>query len=437
MECDAQDEHALLWDIFRYLSENLSGEMLSDTADNERKALLERLSCVFPDLPSTYLDMNGKSHCDEDYIVTDVSENKKDRNVGLKIRDEKYSNVFEYSSNPILKHASPENTCTQMNISYRELCTKAMKFGPLLRRERLFFLDQFRRCWAGLVEHTLLLYTGERDTKPVFSLNVQGFSARRATNILTKDQKKKDLCFEVVCPGQKTYHFIARTVKDMDQWVAAICEASEHEPCLNQRKPHQTLRKLPSLPREDVELYDDVTVFRDSGEEIYHDISDMQPSELLEDKKSPLVGNHLTELQVSGQKKGNDLSEEEYKEIIYDDVNSLFAFKDFGNSVDLNKPQQQNTVSQREIIEKIHENSEDNLEMYDDIGTESTSFKKANSSTQKTNIGLIDKNFGEQIKASIFKMKNSSGLSKVKITTASKTDSSEELYEAIENPVLQ
>jgi len=94
---------------------------------------------------------------------------------------------------------------TNLSLPFTELKTVTIKCGPLWRKEKFIFLEQWRRCWAGIYGHVVLLYNSERDTKPGSSFDIQGFEARPLTVINHKDPKKKDSAFEIVCPGKKTY----------------------------------------------------------------------------------------------------------------------------------------------------------------------------------------------------------------------------------------
>jgi hypothetical protein len=182
---------------------------------------------------------------------------------------------------------------TNLSLPFSELKTVTVKCGPLWRKEKFIFLEQWRRCWAGIYGHVVLLYNSERDAKPNSSFDIKGFEARPLTVISHKDPKKKDSAFEIVCPGKKTYQFIARTAKDMNQWVTAIGLAStQPTPTIPLRMPDKTAhekRRLPSIPDSDSETYDDVDSTIKSNndrqqnyepvqsdeEEIYHDISDV------------------------------------------------------------------------------------------------------------------------------------------------------------------
>lgn len=101
-------------------------------------------------------------------------------------------------------NSTPEEY-TNLSLPFSELKIVTVKCGPLWRKEKFIFLEQWRRCWAGIYGHVVLLYNSERDAKPSSSFDIQGFEARPLTVISHKDPKKKDSAFEIVCPGKKTY----------------------------------------------------------------------------------------------------------------------------------------------------------------------------------------------------------------------------------------
>lgn len=92
----------------------------------------------------------------------------------------------------------------KFTLPFSALQKTALKCGPLQQREKGLFSHHWRKYWTGLYEHFLLMYSSERDMKPCTSVNIQGFVARSAPNF-NKDQKTKDLTFEIVCPGKRDY----------------------------------------------------------------------------------------------------------------------------------------------------------------------------------------------------------------------------------------
>lgn len=92
----------------------------------------------------------------------------------------------------------------KVNLPFKTLQNITVKCGPLWRKEKVVFLDQWRKSWTGLYGHFLLMYYTQRDVRPYDHVNVQGFVARPAPNC-NKDLKRKDATFEIVCPGKRDY----------------------------------------------------------------------------------------------------------------------------------------------------------------------------------------------------------------------------------------
>jgi hypothetical protein len=96
----------------------------------------------------------------------------------------------------------------KVNLPFNKLRTTTIKCGPLWRREKIAFLDQWRKYWTGLYDHFLLMYSSENDAKPCVCVNVQGFVARPAPNCIKDVKKKKEATFEIVCPGKRDYQVL-------------------------------------------------------------------------------------------------------------------------------------------------------------------------------------------------------------------------------------
>lgn len=111
------------------------------------------------------------------------------------------------------------------NLSAVQIRSKCYKCGPLYRREgKKLFLSESRACWIALVGSYLLIYRSERHNRPYAIYPTRGYMARPAPNMIPRDRRKSESAFEMYSPGNETLQFIARTPKDMDQWIAKICE---------------------------------------------------------------------------------------------------------------------------------------------------------------------------------------------------------------------
>lgn len=113
------------------------------------------------------------------------------------------------------------------NLSVTQAKSKCHKCGPLHRKEgkKLFLSESsYRACWIALVGSHLLIYRNEKTNRPYAIYPVRCYMARPAPNLIPRDRQKSESAFEIYSPGSETLQFIARTPKDMDQWIAKICE---------------------------------------------------------------------------------------------------------------------------------------------------------------------------------------------------------------------
>ncbi|CAH0394100.1 unnamed protein product [Bemisia tabaci] len=103
----------------------------------------------------------------------------------------------------------------------------AIKHGVLARKERVLkAFEKVRKYWVGVLGHSLYIYTSEKDLRPTTVIDILGYSARPVS---VKDppnsSPKKDYTFEIVCPGKKTYQFIASNWSEMETWILIISQA--------------------------------------------------------------------------------------------------------------------------------------------------------------------------------------------------------------------
>jgi len=111
------------------------------------------------------------------------------------------------------------------NLSAAQSRDKCHKCGPLYRKEgKKLFLSESRACWVALVGSHLLIYRTERHNRPYAIYPIRGFMARAAPNLMPRDRQKSESAFEIYKPGNETLQFIARTPKDMNQWIAKVYE---------------------------------------------------------------------------------------------------------------------------------------------------------------------------------------------------------------------
>lgn len=279
------------------------------------------------------------------------------------------------------------------NLPAAQAKSKCHKCGPLHRKEgKKLFLSESRACWIALVGSHLLIYRNEKSNRPHAIYPVRNYMARPAPNLLPRDRQRSESAFEIYSPGSETLQFIARTPKDMDQWIAKVCEVGhdserderDAEVCKKKHvesqisdpdetardakkstvdKPTKTdtsdkkeiernhenppplpariPRRLPSLPSDNAIVPCKTAAKEDDDEdEIYHKIEDLK--------------NGTCYQNVALSTKESDADEKKQREAMYDDIRSS---KEKNEEPVLAEEQSQDTTLPPDE------------ELYDDIGT--------------------------------------------------------------------
>ncbi|XP_076007773.1 src kinase-associated phosphoprotein 1 [Genypterus blacodes] len=88
------------------------------------------------------------------------------------------------------------------------------------RRDHSFFGSEWQKRWC-LLNNTVFYYFGnEKDKQQKGSFYINGYNVALVTN-LRKDSKK-NACFELSAPGQRTYQFTASNAQEAREWVDQI-----------------------------------------------------------------------------------------------------------------------------------------------------------------------------------------------------------------------
>nr|XP_009673626.1 PREDICTED: src kinase-associated phosphoprotein 1 [Struthio camelus australis] len=97
-----------------------------------------------------------------------------------------------------------------------------LKQGYLEKRSRDhgFFGSEWQKRWCVLNRTTFYYYANEKSKQPKGTFSIEHYSARLASH-LRKDSRRK-CCFELICPGKRTYEFTARSPAEAEDWVDQI-----------------------------------------------------------------------------------------------------------------------------------------------------------------------------------------------------------------------
>lgn len=240
----------LLTEMIMFL-ECLRDAQLPLTLESLREKLLVRskdtlsVTTIRASSPEPYLDMKSgprsllltRSEADSQEYVG-MEEHQKHIQLHARMHTHQdYYETFENESQAASVNKYPEKNDDRdkgqtlieiyKNLSAMQIRGKCYKCGPLYRKEgkKLFLSERGgRACWIALVGSHLLIYRSERHDRPYAIYPILGYMARPAPNMIPRDRRKGESAFEMYSPGNETLQFIARTPKDMDQWVTKICE---------------------------------------------------------------------------------------------------------------------------------------------------------------------------------------------------------------------
>ncbi|EEC15320.1 conserved hypothetical protein [Ixodes scapularis] len=196
----------ILKDVNSFLTTTLEKEELSPAAVTAREELVQKLQRLFREHPHQFLTLDLANA---------------EQMQGWKL-PRPLSSPHPYLDMQIgAALASREAAYMHDNSPASEL-SKADKTGILEKKGKgaLLFLFSY-----GM----LYLYEKPTDKRQKGQIPLASYEARPFV-YSTKDTSKKDAAFEIVCPGKKTYQFIAFNTKDMKQWISAIEKNSKVTP---------------------------------------------------------------------------------------------------------------------------------------------------------------------------------------------------------------
>ncbi|NWW92276.1 SKAP1 protein, partial [Rhynochetos jubatus] len=87
-------------------------------------------------------------------------------------------------------------------------------------REHSFFGSEWQKRWCVLNRRTFYYYANEKSKQPKGTFSIEHYSVRLAFH-LRKDSRRR-CCFELTCPGKRTYEFTAPSPAEAEDWVDQI-----------------------------------------------------------------------------------------------------------------------------------------------------------------------------------------------------------------------
>ncbi|XP_032845523.1 src kinase-associated phosphoprotein 1 [Tyto alba] len=193
----------LLEDVEGYLADGLQNENLSAKARDQRDAIL----FGFQQVKARYF----WDHQHDAGFGQDSSDENQSWNLALSMTsDASLPSDFQDDG---LEEIAPKSVQDTGNI---------LKQGYLEKRSRehSFFGSEWQKRWCVLNRRTFYYYANEKSKQPKGNFSIEHYSARLAFH-LRKDSRKR-CCFELICPGKRTYEFTAPSPAEAEDWVDQI-----------------------------------------------------------------------------------------------------------------------------------------------------------------------------------------------------------------------
>ncbi|OPJ74389.1 src kinase-associated phosphoprotein 1 [Patagioenas fasciata monilis] len=199
----------LLEDAEIYLADGLQNEALSVKAREQRDAIL----FGFQQVRARYrLERASRG---EDQHDAGVGQDSSDENQSWSVAPSVASEASLPSDfqDDGLEDITPRPVQDSGNV---------LKQGYLEKRSRehSFFGSEWQKRWCVLNRRTFCYYANEKSKQPKGSFSIEHYSARLAFH-LRKDSRKR-CCFELTCPGKRTYEFTAPSPAEAEDWVDQI-----------------------------------------------------------------------------------------------------------------------------------------------------------------------------------------------------------------------
>lgn len=264
----------ILSDIESFLTDTLKSTSLSKSITGEKDELLKKLKTLRSEFPQLNVEAREKA---PDSVTPSEREAKAE---SQEIYDAIGDDAPSSSESP-----KPSSSCSDVSevpvaLSATDLSVSASMSGNLVRKNigksiMNLLLSVSGKKYCLVSGGVFVIYDKMTSKKANDSFALKGYEAR----VMAEQPSKKEFCFEVVCPGKKSYLFAAATKEEMDKWVSVLntealkapdarlsvfCDTQSddleyEDPGPGPMKNAKATKKQP-LPSqaEDEEFYDDV-----------------------------------------------------------------------------------------------------------------------------------------------------------------------------------
>ncbi|XP_039595816.1 src kinase-associated phosphoprotein 1 isoform X1 [Polypterus senegalus] len=216
MQAAFEDFRRLIEDSEYFVAEILQDENLSKKAHETREILLRNFVVVRNRHPNEF---QVKADSGSQYSGSkheDSSDDNHSLSLAPSLPSDNVSVASDYQDD-----GSPEDFEEIDLVGAQELAN-ILKQGYLekKRRDHSFFGSEWQKRWCVLNNNIFYYYGSDKEKQQKGAFYINGYQVELVGS-LRKDAKK-NACFELKAPGQRTYQFTANTAKEAKEWVDQI-----------------------------------------------------------------------------------------------------------------------------------------------------------------------------------------------------------------------
>ncbi|XP_059140158.1 src kinase-associated phosphoprotein 2-like [Physella acuta] len=266
-----------LTEINKFINITLKNENLSVSAQKEKEKIVELLLRFYVDYDNLSSGDEGSTSSARDTgahssgsisSAKDTSANSSGSASSGK--DTLANNSFGDDSRNVADTsmtADDDNYDDNIPDTTVRLLPDPVKIGYLDKKQKALLgaLFSWQKRYCVLHKNIMYCFKKPDDKKQQCAFYVTGYEFREAPQN-QKDAGKKDCSFELVCPGKKSYQFLASSKEDFQSWREAIQTASKQVTEVNdeddgdiyeETENYPLKAETPAKPSPPEEVYDD------------------------------------------------------------------------------------------------------------------------------------------------------------------------------------
>lgn len=211
----------LIKEVEKFLAETLKNENLSTNASKQRTQLLEKVINIkqeYPQLQSTDTPPqpgNSPKSLHKSNSIPGISDESKERDESFFTGGSGNADDEEGAYSESIPFIAATDI---VNITKSGFLEKKRKKDTVL-------LKSYQKRYCVLKDNILYYYEKPTDKRQLGAFVLKDYEVRTSPN-LSKEPSKKDLNFDLLCPGKRTYQFIASSKEDLLEWKSAIEKAA-------------------------------------------------------------------------------------------------------------------------------------------------------------------------------------------------------------------